>query len=320
MGIESDQLVYDYLSQVGDLAQRRPLTSGERMRLVSRLRTEIERRRSAEGADSPAAVRRILDDLGTPDEAVADAEDPGGGGAGAGTGDKGRVPKPRREGEPVRFPAAAPPHLATEEELGRGAGGDQVDGWQQAGPGPFTAGDRVHGFVGGIEIPEMLKPPPTPAELARREAAARPAVERAEQDAEGVGRDGGGSEGPGAGRPGLWRSGGGTPMSPLLMLVAALLLVGAVLGNWLVLAAGWALAYVTRRLSHTESQMAVMVVPGLAVAGGIAWLWGRAHGRWGDPIPAGELGTALSATWPVVVRVAAVASALFVVWRARRSA
>ncbi|MFI1257087.1 hypothetical protein ACH4U6_25365 [Streptomyces netropsis] len=315
MGIESDQLVYDYLSQVGDLAQRRPLTSGERMRLVSRLRTEIERRRSAEGADSPAAVRRILDDLGTPDEAVAGAQAPGGG-----AGDKGRVPMPRREGEPVRFPAAAPPHLATEEELGRGTGGDRVDGWQQAGPGPFTAGDRVHGFVGGIEIPEMLKPPPTPAELARRDAAARPAGERSEQDTEGVGRGEDGGEGAGAGRPGLWRAGDGTPMSPLLLLVAALLLVGAVLGNWLVLAAGWALAYVTRRLSHTESQMAVMVVPGLTVAGGIAWLWGRANGRWGDPIPHGELGTALSATWPVVVRVAAVASALFVVWRARRSA
>ncbi|MEH6374631.1 hypothetical protein V7793_09895, partial [Streptomyces sp. KLMMK] len=74
MGIESDQLVYDYLSRVGDIAQRRAdLTSADRMRLVSRLRTEIERRRAAEGADTPSSVQRILTGLGSPDEAVDDA-------------------------------------------------------------------------------------------------------------------------------------------------------------------------------------------------------------------------------------------------------
>ncbi|MBW8702632.1 hypothetical protein MBT84_23840 [Streptomyces sp. MBT84] len=73
MGIESDQLVFDYLSRVGDLAQQRQLPSVARMRLVSELRNEIDRRRAKSPVDSPAAVRRILDRLGTPDEVVAAA-------------------------------------------------------------------------------------------------------------------------------------------------------------------------------------------------------------------------------------------------------
>lgn len=66
VGIESDQLVYDYLSRVGDLAQQQQLSSGARMRLVSTLRSEIDRQRATGGADSPAAVRRIIGGLGTP--------------------------------------------------------------------------------------------------------------------------------------------------------------------------------------------------------------------------------------------------------------
>lgn len=79
MGIESDQLVFDYLSRVGDLAQQRQLNSGDRMRLVSMLRGEIDRQRAKAvgGPDSAAAVQRILGRLGTPDEIV---EAVGGGG------------------------------------------------------------------------------------------------------------------------------------------------------------------------------------------------------------------------------------------------
>ncbi|MGZ0238066.1 hypothetical protein ACNFR4_37235, partial [Streptomyces sp. CPS1] len=68
MGIESDKVVYEYLSRVGDIAQQRQLPSSARMRLVSELRNEIDRDRARATVDSPAAVRRILDRLGTPDE------------------------------------------------------------------------------------------------------------------------------------------------------------------------------------------------------------------------------------------------------------
>ncbi|NBE55295.1 HAAS signaling domain-containing protein, partial [Streptomyces boluensis] len=82
MAIESDQLVFDYLSRVGDLAQQRQLPSKTRMRLVTDLRAEIDRRRASvvggkTPGDSPAGVRRILERLGTPEEVVERA---GGGG------------------------------------------------------------------------------------------------------------------------------------------------------------------------------------------------------------------------------------------------
>ncbi|WSV40364.1 hypothetical protein OG462_24955 [Streptomyces sp. NBC_01077] len=62
------------------------------------------------------------------------------------------------------------------------------------------------------------------------------------------------------------------------------------------------------------------MIPGLAAASGIAWLWGRVEGRWGVPVAAGgeAMGAAISETWPWVLRGAAVASALFLLWRARR--
>ncbi|MFI9721380.1 hypothetical protein ACIHFE_17305 [Streptomyces sp. NPDC052396] len=310
MGIESDQLVFDYLSRVGDLAQRTPLTSGERMRLVSRLRTEIERQRAAENAETPAAVQRILDRLGTPSDAVAGA---GGGGSAEPAGETRRVPAQRRGGEGVWFPdAGAPPHLATEEEL-RG-GGPEADEWWRVEAAQAGPGDRVHGFVGGIEIPDMLRPPRTSPEAPAPGAPSQPVEQEPEQEPESVEE---GAEQPPA-RFGLLRSADGAPISPVLLLVALLLLVGAVLGNWMVCGAGWALAYVTRRLSENESKGAVLVVPGTVAAGGVLWLWGRSGGHWGAPIPHGQLGPALAETWPVVLRVAALASAVYVVWRGRK--
>ncbi|RLU87027.1 hypothetical protein CTZ27_24655 [Streptomyces griseocarneus] len=313
MGIESDQLVFDYLSRVGDIAQRTALTSADRMRLVSRLRTEIERRRTTEGADTPAAVQRILTALGTPDEAVADA-----GAAGRRTAaprkDSGKVPVQRREDEPARG-APSPVFLEPAPEAA-GSGSGEVSDWWRMAPGPFGAtgpGEAVHGFVGGIEIPEILKPPPRQPEP----DAAAEAVEAAESETAG-----GEAEAEEAvearPRPSLLRRPDGEPVSLLLLLVAGLLIVGAVIGNWFVLVAGWGLAYLTRKLSHTESKWAVMGIPGLAVGGWFGWLWGRAEGRWGAPIPTGGLGEALADTWPWAIRLAAVTSALFVVWRSRK--
>ncbi|CAM5720864.1 Integral membrane protein OS=Streptomyces glaucescens OX=1907 GN=SGLAU_15305 PE=4 SV=1 [Streptomyces glaucescens] len=77
MGIESDKVVYEYLSRVGDVAQQRQLPSAARMRLVSQLRDEIDRRRAKAPVDSPAAVRRIIDRLGSPDDVVTAAGDSG---------------------------------------------------------------------------------------------------------------------------------------------------------------------------------------------------------------------------------------------------
>ncbi|MEU7058948.1 hypothetical protein [Streptomyces sp. NPDC046197] len=335
MGIESDQVVYEYLSRVGDVAQQRQLPSATRMRLVSELRNEIDRCRARAAVDSPAAVRRILDRLGSPDEVVSAA---GGTGAGGGTakapapsvpvqreGDEQQdatpkglrrvVPRPRPSRPnpgPAPSGSPSPPHLASADELG---GAATSPDWWRTDPSAFGIGDDVPGFTGGVEIPELLKPPPRePA----RKADGRPAaaVEQAEDTAEPV-EPAIPVDAPAprrrllALRPGRWSN-------PLLLLAAGLLVAGAVLGNWFALLLGWLIAYASRRLTASESKWAVMGMPGLAAAGGIVWLWGRGNGRWGDPIAQGHMNDAIAETWPWVVRAAAVLSALFLVWRSQR--
>ncbi|MEU7583641.1 hypothetical protein AB0B50_39390 [Streptomyces sp. NPDC041068] len=356
MGIESDQLVYDYLSRVGDLAQQRQLPSGTRMRLVSDLRNRIDSSRSKAVVDSPAAVRRILARLGTPEEVVEAA-----GGApgdvsaqasaptaavptqreGDGTSKRLRrmVPRPRRaapqtpqipeaaetpeapeapkEAEP-QGPWASPPHLAGSDELG--PSGSEPD-WWRVDSSPFGLADSVPGFVGGVEIPEILKPPPSPDDADRprdllRKEGEREEGEEGDEEGEGVEE---GEEG--RGRRWIPRLPGGSGAglgNPLLVLAAALLTVGAVLDNWLALGGGWLIAYASRRLTRTEVKLAVMGLPGLVAAAGITWLWGRSDGRWGDPIKDGHMSDAMAETWPWVVRGAAVASALFLLWRSQR--
>lgn len=321
MGIESDHLVFDYLSRVGDLAQQRQLPSSARMRLVSELRNEIDRRRAQSPVDSPAAVRRILSRLGTPDEVVTAASSDASGSRPAAVpvqrandteerrkGLRRVVPRPRpaepAAGGPSRN-APSPPHLAGADELGDSA--TRPDWWRvEGGSGAgFGLGDSVPGFVGGVEIPELLKPPPRDPPQ-RKEPAPEPAAEATPAAEETA-----------APRRRLPRLTG--RRNPLLLLAAVLLVAGAVLGSWLALGLGWLIAWASRRLTPAESKWAVMGMPGLAAAAGIVWLWGRTNGRWGAPVAAGHMGDAVTQTWPWVVRGAAVASALYLTWRSQRS-
>ncbi|MDI3388172.1 hypothetical protein QIS99_18470 [Streptomyces sp. B-S-A8] len=422
MAIESDQLVFDYLSRVGDLAQQRQLPSKTRMRLVAELRAEIDRRRATVSGgktpgDSPAGVRRILDRLGTPEEVVGreagSSRDPDDHGAPADVpakradeaevrekradeaevrekraaeaeawekraaeagpavpesaveADRGSAPKSRlrpslfvpeqrtdeQRGREPRFrnplrprltkdrltkdpapPAeppptvSTPPHLAGEDEMG--PSGSTPDWWRiENGPHGFT--DSVPGFVGGVEIPEILRPP-------RPEDASDAFDDSDKSDGpsgEGEGERQKRSEGEAAGDEGEESGGGrrlpflrraraarGAPAlsNPLLLLAAASLVAGAVLGNWIALGAGWAVAYTSRRLTQREAKFAALGIPGAAAAAGVVWLWGRFDRRWGEEVPAGATVDALGETWPWVVRLAAVASALFLVWRSQR--
>jgi len=205
----------------------------------------------------------------------------------------------------------SPPHLAGTHELGDSAA--QPD-WWRVDNSPFGVGDSVPGFVGGVEIPEILKPPPP------REKADTPAAKDADDDGDDVRAE---PDTEPAAEPRVrtrrlrLRPGSGWS-NPLLLLAAALLVAGVVLRNPIPLGFGWLIAYASRRLTPAESKWAVLGMPGLVATAGIVWLWGRQDGRWGDPIAEGHMSDAITETWPWVLRGAALASALYLVWRSQR--
>ncbi|MDI9885969.1 hypothetical protein QMZ92_16675 [Streptomyces sp. HNM0645] len=339
MGIESDQLVFDYLSRVGDLAQQRQLSSGTRMQLVSSLRNEIDRQRAKYGTDSPAAVQHILGRLGSPDE-VVDGASP----------EPGRRPSP--EGTVGTEPAAGTAPASVPEQRS----GTPEAGAVEASAGPATPGTvpgarepewwRIErgrpdeagfgAFVGGVEVPDLLRPPRKDEEDGERGAGGpeRQGTARRRRFPRWRRAGAAGAPGSDAASGGTGASAGAPPVAPapsrggvrlalgnpMVLFAAMLLAAGAVLGSLVALAGGWLLAYATRALSRTEAKFAVLGIPGLVAASAAVWIWGRVEGRWGDPIaPGGDaMREALTGAWPWVVRGAAVASALFLLWRARR--
>lgn len=333
MGIESEQLVFDYLSRVGDLAHATSMTAAQRARLVGDLRTYVDRARATEGgAWTTADVGRVLARLGKPEEVVAASV----GGA--------SVPEPRAaqagsdaasQPPPRSGRGAAPPHLAGMDELGPQ---ESDPDWWRSDPRPYGEdtgthlGGSVPGFTGGIELPEMLRPPgsagagpgpgpgpghgpgdtkPLPAAVSDPAAAGSTATDPAASGGRrrflrALRRTAAADRVP--------RAGGFVEL-----IAVALLVAGGVLGSLLPLALGWLAAYWSPRLTRTEAKWALFV-PGLTLAGGLVWLWGRSEGRWGAPLGPGDdaLQHALADTWPVMLRVAAFTTAAYVLWRARR--
>ncbi|MCM2427797.1 hypothetical protein LNW73_18470 [Streptomyces sp. RKAG337] len=289
MGVESDQLVFDYLSRVGDLAQT-TLPAAQRMRLVAQLRRDIDRERvSTSGpgaADTPAAVRRILGRLGSPDEVVEAA-------AGRPQGPSERpasfrkVPQQRDDapGEPDWWSVGAP----------AGRPGDELTGLPGMTGGAhfdFDLDEEDEEEEEAEALEEEVLEEETEEAAPRRRLLRR---RRIREVREPLGR-----------------------ANPMLLLAGALLVAGAVLGSWIPLGLGWLVAYFSRRLSRNQAKFAVFGIPGMAAAGLLVWLWGRTAGKWGEPVPQGTMGQALQDGLPVVVRVAAVGSALYVFWRSRR--
>ncbi|MFB7047804.1 hypothetical protein ACFCX7_16850, partial [Streptomyces microflavus] len=234
----------------------------------------------------------------------------------------------RPDDTPVpNWPHPSAPHVLGPDQQSTGDGE-----WWRLEPGPFDAGTAIPGFFGGIEAPELLGRRPRPEVPEADEEA-----EHAEEGDESGTEEGGDTEeAPRRRALRIPRPRRRKPVvvaepvvaaapaprggfaHPLLLLAALLLLAGAVTGSWIPLAGGWLIAYGSRTLSRTEAKWAALGLPGVVVAAALVWVWGRMDGRWGEPIAQGALRDVLAGAWPVVVRVAAVASALYLVWRARR--
>jgi hypothetical protein len=330
VGVESDRLVFDYLSRVGDLAQT-ALPAAQRMRLVAQLRKDIDKERGS--ADSAAAVQRILGRIGSPDEVVEAAAGSTTSGAGAvpaapepvtepPPGSYGPYAKPPRPPRAPRKTADVPPPRKDAEE---------PDWWRDpSGGGPLRAGDELvglPGMTGGVFIPfddeELDRKDPPPRRPYRRLVDAEEA--EAEEDAEAYEEEGPRRTGPRRWLPRLRRAarggeGGRRWGSPMLLVAAALLVGGAVIGSWIPLLLGWGAGYLSRGLSRPQAKFAVLGIPGATAVGMLVWLWGRDAGKWSTPVAQGQMGQAMQDALPVAVRVAAAASALYLLWRARRSA
>ena len=326
MGVESDRLVFDYLSRVGDLAQT-ALPAAQRMQLVARLRNDIDSRRGS--SDSPAAVRRILGRIGTPDEVVEAAA--GRGGAAQQAAEGPQVPAAESQEWPAD-PAAGSYGPFTKGVPGPRDGGardgDEPDWWRidRRGGAP-RAGDEIAGLpgmTGGVFISfdeDVVDDEDEADDEDQPDGAAPGGPAAAGKAAPGGGADAVAAV-PGArrrlpGLGGLRRLGTGWG-SPMLLVAAALLLGGAAVGSLVPLALGWGVAYLSRSLSRTQAKFAVLGIPGAAAAGLVVWVWGRDTGHWGAPIAHGQVGHAFQHGYPVAVRVAAVGTAVFVLWRARR--
>jgi hypothetical protein len=330
VGAESDRLVFDYLSKVGDLAQT-ALPAARRVQLVARLRTDIDRERG--GSDTPAAVRRILGRIGSPDEVVEAAAGSTGSSSGASPGTAAGSP-PYTEPPPGSYGPYAkagpgtpgtprPPRASRSRD-------DEPDWWRvDPGGGGSRAGDELTGLTGmtgGVFIPmddedlaeKDLSPGPAKAK-------ARGPQEDGEAHEEEAGEPRGGRRllprlGKGGGKGGGKDKGKGKGWgSPVLLLAAALLIVGAAIGSWIPLGLGWGAGYLSRRLSRTQAKLAVLGIPGAAAGGTLVWLWGRQAGKWGTPVAQGQMGQALQDALPGTVRLAAIGSALYLLWRARRA-
>ncbi|TDC69891.1 hypothetical protein [Streptomyces hainanensis] len=298
MGIESEQLVFDYLSRVGDLAHGTAMSAAERAALVGRLRDEIGRQRSAAtgGGESRSSVKRILGRMGKPEDVVAAASGGGGGG----------TPAPAAVAAP-EAPAAVPPPRVPAADPG-------PEPVFEAMPKAFWPDGDIGRFRGGIEIPEMLRPglagddEPVPLTKPSDAAADEPPVVVAAPEAR-----------PSTGRR-LARAAlsGRRIGGPVELLGVILLVGGTVAGSIVVLALGWLTCYWSPRLSRREAQWATLGMPAAVASGYAVWLLGRAGGYWGELLAEGEAEDLLSDHWPWLLRAAALASAALLLLRARR--
>ncbi|GAB2577612.1 hypothetical protein GCM10027168_08210 [Streptomyces capparidis] len=302
-GIENERLVHEYLSRVGDLA-RVALPAERRRELVVRLREEIERAR-AEEEDGPAGVRRVLGRLGSPD-AVVEAE----------------VYRRVAEGVPPPFPGdgLAPPFPGDTSRPGPAL---DPEWWRVPDRGAARNPLLDPPDDLGLALPAPRTPPDGAKDTARQAKAGplRRLLRRPRDGAPGTPSEGGTpSEDGSAARParGGLLSGRGLLLHWREVAAAGLLVGGTVAGSWLAVLVGWLLAYYSARLTRAEAQMAAVGIPAASAAAAAVYLWGRAEGRWGEPLPEDRLRPVLEDLLPVMVRVAALGSALFLLWRAHR--
>ncbi|WP_059008283.1 hypothetical protein [Streptomyces specialis] len=204
-------------------------------------------------------------------------------------------------------------------------------------PEGFWPDGQIGAFRGGIDNPDLFRPPVKDGPGTGDEQPGDGAAEGAEgtEGTEGAEHDGGDASGPAARRgaalapvvekgPSRGRRLARAALSgrrvggPVELIGVALLLAGTVVGSVGLLLLGWAAAYWSPRLSRRQAQWATFGMPALVAGAYTLWLLGRAGGYWGAELAEGDAQEAFADHFPWLLRAAAVASAAFLFHRARR--
>jgi hypothetical protein len=356
MGIESEQVVYDYLSRVGDLAQATSLTAAERARLVSELRETIDTRRGGSAGSSTSgfsrgeasAVRKILSGIGSPDEVVRRAVHDGVPRASEGRSERGRSERsgdgPSVPSKGVPAQGGPPPDGRTGRgaDAGRGTEGWWSGGWagsgggggwtSSGGSGPDLAAAQAS--TGGLPgwradfEPDFLAP--DGIDPATR-AAVPPQPPVVDETGPQLGKAVAGPPprsllrrllGPPQVVAPVETVAVAVPRSRLPLvesLAAVVLTASAVLGLWYAALIGWVLAYIGRRIGSRAAHLAGLWLPLLAACVFGFRLYRQVHGQpAGHPLTDDQFKAALRSAAGLWLRVAAGCSAAFLAWRIYR--
>jgi hypothetical protein len=293
VSIQGDQVVYDYLSRVGDIAHGK-LSPARRATLVAELRAKIESERTQVGAEEPDQVRLLLQRLGEPEAVVAE--------------EVRRSPEHvvrRPERPPARPLPAAPPaqtdptaKVPVPPPAGagkRGPGGDSPPWWRAA-------------EEEAVATPPATENPPRDRIVVSVSPAAREEA-------------GGQADSDEAGSPltALKRTVAGGRRREFLAI--ALLFLGGLIPSLILLLLGYVVVLTSKVWAQADKRFAALGIPLITAITLGVMLWLRVSGRVGGTRPgggdAGELARQYLSTLP---RVVGLVAAVYLAWRLSRAA
>jgi hypothetical protein len=359
MSIQGDQVVYDYLSRVGDLAHGK-LTPVRRAAMVAELRQRIEAEREQTGAQEPDQVRGLLQRLGDPASVVAEelrrspehavrpldrpgpstgsaaengaeatqriARPAGTGSPAAGGGDPAAADEERpwwralEEAKAAETPPAPPTPTRSAFQAAAAAGGPAADPVMEPPRPGERASDRLRAMRERAARAAEPSPPTAPAPPGRSEPPRPPGEPQV------VVR-------PASGEPEPPSAGRLTPSSPLAgmvsnlgqgyrreLLAVAVLFLGGVIPSLIVLIVGYVIALSSKVWAQSEKRFAAFAVPAISGITLAVLLWLRATGRiGGDRLDGQALRDQLLNYITTLPRVVGLVAAVYLAWRLSRA-
>jgi len=349
VNFESDHLVLQYLGEVGDAAQRR-LRPADRARMVERLRSRINSERERLNAHTAASVQAILDRLGTPDTVVGhelyrlgDLRDSGADDAVGAMSMRGSrnatvarqmgfkadatpipaIVDPSRPQPAAPAPAPAPPPVRVPAESGPPTLAETAAG---AGPVATSEAPTAVPLSDPEEEPLWWRSPPGGGPPERPEpgtygdgslhAPAYPIG--VVSDASATWEDDPLTEPTPA--IGLFGGPGALRTQVREVFAIALIVIGAIVASTVVVVLGYLVVFTAGAWTLKERKISAFYVPGATAVAFAIGMWMRATGHLGADLTRDQAWDRYGELLPAMVRVAAVAGSLYLLWRLNKRA